>query len=179
MHHRSPCPLHRLNHSKKNCRSKICQLNNVYFVHKTFVRVCCETCSDFFRQKQRSEKWGRLYCVDSVDKGDNALYQLHTENICVDKRWQRLTLSAFSENAVAKRWHFYYISSLILKRYIIVYQRLYRWYFSVSTCQPMAPPKCVYPVCNAKIFLTTRFRGNIGGVALYRPLFLCQQPDYV
>ena len=40
----------------------------------------------FFRQKQRSEKWGRLYCVDSVDKGDNALYQLHTENICVDKR---------------------------------------------------------------------------------------------
>lgn len=39
-----------------------------------------------FLQKQRSEKWGRLYCIDSVDKGDNALYQLHTENICVDKR---------------------------------------------------------------------------------------------
>lgn len=50
------------------------------------IRAYCEICSDFFRQKQRSEKWGRLYCVDSVDKVDNALYQLHTENICVDKR---------------------------------------------------------------------------------------------
>lgn len=91
----------------------------------------------FFRQKQRSEKWGRLYCVDSVDKVDNALYQLHTENICVDKRWQRLTLSAFSENAVAKRWHFYniysfskkdillYISGFIAD--ILVCQRVNRW----------------------------------------------------
>ena len=50
------------------------------------VRAYCEICSDFFRQKQRSEKWGRLYYVDSVDNVDNALYQLHTENICVDKR---------------------------------------------------------------------------------------------
>ena len=65
------------------------------------------------------------------------------------------------------------------KRYIIVYQRLSRCDYRVSTCQPMAPPKCVYPVCNAKIFLTARFRGNIGGVAPYRPLLLYQQPDYV
>ena len=116
----------------------------------------------FFRQKQRSEKWGRLYYVDSVDKVDNALYQLHTENICVDKRWQRLTLSAFSENTVAMRWHLYYISSLLLKRYIIVYQRLYRWYYSVSTCQQMATPKCVYPVCNAIFFhrpILRKYRG--------------------
>ena len=40
----------------------------------------------FFSAKAKVGKWGRLYYVDSVDKGDNALYQLHTENICVDKR---------------------------------------------------------------------------------------------
>ena len=131
----------------------------------------------FFRQKQRSEKWGRLYCVDSVDKGDNALYQLHTENICVDRRWQRLTLSAFSENAVAKRWHFYniysfskkdillYISGFIAD--IIVCQRVNRW-LHLNVCTRSA----------TQIFFTARFRGNIGGVAPYRPLFLCQQPDY-
>ena len=132
----------------------------------------------FFRQKQRSEKWGRLYCVDSVDKVDNALYQLHTENICVDKRWQRLTLSAFSENAVAKRWHFYniysfskkdillYISGFIAD--ILVCQRVNRW-LHLNVCTRSA----------TQFFLTARFWGNIGGVAPYRPLLLCQQPDYV
>ena len=57
------------------------------------------------------------------------------------------------------------------KRYIIVYQRLSCWWFRVSTCQPMTPPKCVYPFYS-NFFIGSSWLGKSNRCRPLSPFFI-------